>query len=189
MRRFGEVHCRFVVQDTLEISGADGTQTSLPLEDIDIVRMAKEDEGAFKPVGCTFRVTIEESEGVKVTHTLSTGSAEERRSWVQLLAAARAPQLFKECAVGPSAQYLFELSEGPELVAAREKLRLLTVEDVQKMIHKGPTQNKDGRASELGDGSWSVQVLLPFGRLTWANIKAQDDAPTAEQLHTDWLQP
>jgi hypothetical protein len=68
VRRFGEVHCRFVVQDTLEISGADGTQTSLPLEDIDIVRMAKEDEGAFKPVGCTFRVTIEESEGVKVTH-------------------------------------------------------------------------------------------------------------------------
>ena len=30
-------------------------------------------------------------------------------------------------------------------------------------------------------------MLLPHGRLTWANMPQQEHAPTAEQLHREWL--
>ena len=70
-------------------------------------------------------------------------------------------------------------------MAAKETLRALTVEGVQQMIKDGP--NRNGKKSELGEGSWSVQLLLPHGRLTWANMPKQEHAPTAEQLHREWL--
>ena len=143
-----------------------------------------EAEAHGRPMDRTFIVKMAESEG-GATHILSADSPEQRCSWVQLLAAARAPQLFMECAVGPSAQFLFDFAAGPDVVAAKETLRSLTVEEVQQMIKDGP--NRNGKKSELGEGSWSVQLLLPHGRLTWANIPKQQHAPTAEQLHREWL--
>ena len=36
--------------------------------------------------------------------------------------------------------------------------------------------------SELGAGSWSVQIKLPFGRKTCANIPPQEHPPTLDQV-------
>ena len=168
------------------VKGGDNSErVILALEDIGIVRAVRDEaEARGRPTDRTFLVKMAESEG-GATHILSADSPEQRCSWVQLLAAARAPQLFKGCAVGPSAQFLFDFAAGPEVVAAKETLRSLTVEDVQQMIKDGP--NRNGKKSELGEGSWSVQLLLPHGRLTWANIPKQEHAPTAEQLHLEWL--
>jgi len=176
-----------LTREALWLDGEQAGQTavSLALEDIGIVRAVRDEAEAHgRPMDRTFLVKMAESEG-GATHILSADSPEERCSWVQLLAAARAPQLFKGCAVGPSAQFLFDFAAGPDVAAAKETLRALTVEDVQQMIKGGP--NRNGKKSELGEGSWSVQLLLPHGRLTWANIPKQEHAPTAEQLHREWL--
>ena len=176
-----------LTREALRLNSEQAGQTavSLALADIGIVRAVRDEAEAHgRPMDRTFLVKMAESEG-GATHILSADSPEERCSWVQLLAAARAPQLFKGCAVGPSAQFLFDFASGPDVVAAKETLRALTVEDVQQMIKDGP--NRNGKKSELGEGSWSVQLLLPHGRLTWANMPKQEHAPTAEQLHREWL--
>ena len=176
-----------LTREALRLTSEQAGQTavSLALEDIGIVRAVRDEaEARGRPVDRTFLVKMAESEG-GATHILSADSPEQRCSWVQLLAAARAPQLFKGCAVGPSAQFLFDFAAGPEVAAAKVALRALTVEGVQQMIKAGP--NRNGKKSELGEGSWSVQLLLPHGRLTWANIPKQEHAPTAEQLHREWL--
>eukprot|EP01046_Picozoa_sp_COSAG06_P009836 COSAG06_NODE_522_length_14708_cov_276.456773_4_plen_420_part_00 len=176
-----------LTREALRLDGEQVGQNvaSLALEDIGIVRAVRDEAEAHgRPMARTFLIKMAESEG-GATHILSADSPEERCSWVQLLAAARAPQLFKGCAVGPSAQFLFDFAAGLDVVAAKETMRALTVADVQQMIKHGP--NRNGKKSELGEGSWSVQLLLPHGRLTWANMPKQEHAPTAEQLHREWL--
>eukprot|EP01047_Picozoa_sp_COSAG01_P036734 COSAG01_NODE_2881_length_6915_cov_5.685739_1_plen_822_part_00 len=43
------------------------------------------------------------------------------------------------------------------------------------------------KKSELGEGSWAVQLRLPFGRLTWANFTPRDEQPGPAELLAEFL--
>eukprot|EP01046_Picozoa_sp_COSAG06_P001967 COSAG06_NODE_66_length_26393_cov_6.455161_10_plen_313_part_00 len=154
----------------------------IPVKEIQTVRMARDSEEACGQPQEAF-VVVSTALG---TFVLAAETAAHRRQWIAILTELRRDVLFAASRIGVSLKTLLYLDRSDELRQVRENLRSLTLTDMAAMIVRPPSRN--GAKSEKGEGSWSTQIRLPSGRLTWANLDPQDVAPTPEQLHADWLQ-
>eukprot|EP01047_Picozoa_sp_COSAG01_P067046 COSAG01_NODE_9383_length_2459_cov_6.883573_2_plen_422_part_01 len=172
----------------LSRQSADGEDqaAAIPHRQIRRVRYAHtEDEACGRPVDCVIIVGIGPHEGGE-TYRLAAANEAERTQWLRRFCAFRRAELAAASALGPSVAYLKDLAESAEYQEMVQQYKKLKVADIQSMIVPG-SMKQNGVKSELGEGSWSVQINLPSGRQTWCNVDKQAEAPTAAQIHEAWL--
>ena len=173
------------------------SEERIQIGDIVTARAAQDQQEAHgsAALDSTIVLTVKSlgDDGVSVPNSLvlqtvpSEGGSpsDERRTIIAFLTESRKEELFHQSRIGISFECLQYLTESSQLMAVRAKLRSLTVADIEHMIVQGPLRN--GTESEKGSGSWSTQIQLPCGRVTWANTDCSEVAPTSRQLHR-WLQ-
>jgi hypothetical protein len=145
------------------------------------------DEACGRPVDCVLRVDTVADEGGETSYLLAAASEAERSEWVRRFCAFRRAELAAASALGPSVACLKTLAESAEYREMVQRYKDLSVADIQSMIVPGSMKQNNGVKSELGEGSWSVQLNLASGRQTWCNLPKQAEAPTAAQIHEAWL--
>eukprot|EP01047_Picozoa_sp_COSAG01_P037481 COSAG01_NODE_2982_length_6754_cov_8.260556_1_plen_376_part_00 len=156
----------------------------VPHEDIVRVRLTHTDAEAHgRPKDHVFILQTKVKGGK--TYYLAAASEAERAEWVRRICAYRRAELAAASALGPSVKELKAFSESAEYEEVLASYRKLRVGDIERMMIGKPTKN--GKKSELGAGSWSVQIQLLNGRRTWCNMPKQRKAPAAAQILKEWL--
>ena len=172
------------------VSGhAEGeTVVVVPHQRITGVRLVHtEEEACGRPVDCVLRVDTVADEGGETSYLLAAAGEAERSEWVRRFCAFRRAELAAASALGPSVACLKAFAESAEYREILQRYKDLSVADVQSMLVPGSMKQNNGVPSELGEGSWSVQINLPSGRQTWCNLPEQAEPPTAAQIYEAWL--